>query len=77
VLAVAVLATRGGRLPTLALAWWTVAVWAVRVVDIALVSHHGAAFVLVHAVLAVVSTVAAVAAARAAMAVERRRRAYS
>ena len=54
-LAVAVLVTRGGRLPTLALAGWTAAVWVVRLVDIALLSDHEAAFVVVHAVLAAVS----------------------
>ena len=66
VLAVAVLASRGERLPTLALAGWTIAVWAVRVVDIALLSDHETAFIVVHAVLAVVSTALAVAAVRAA-----------
>jgi hypothetical protein len=54
-LAVAVLVTRGDRGPVLALAGWTVIVWAVRLVDIAFLSDHEAAFVLVHAVLAVVS----------------------
>jgi hypothetical protein len=63
-LAVAVLVTRGGRVPTLALAGWTVAVWSVRVVDIALLSDHDAAFVLVHATLAAVSVALSVVAAR-------------
>ena len=54
-LAVAVLVRRGGRMPTLLLAGWTVAVWAVRLVDIALLSDHEVAFVVVHATLAVVS----------------------
>jgi hypothetical protein len=63
-LAVAVLVTRGGRTVTLALAGWTVAVWAVRLVDIALLSEHDAAFVAVHAVLAVVSIALAVVATK-------------
>ena len=54
-LAVAVLVTRGERVPVLALAGWTVAVWVVRMVDIAFLSDHEVAFVLVHAALAAVS----------------------
>jgi hypothetical protein len=65
VLAVAVLATRGDRIPTLALASWTIAVWGVRVVDIAMLSDHDAAFVVVHAVLATVSIALSAAAIRA------------
>lgn len=49
-----------------AFAVWTVAVWLVRVVGIALHGHE-AAFVVVHAVLAVVSSVLAVAAWRTTM----------
>jgi hypothetical protein len=64
VLAVAVLVSRGARPPTLALAGWTVAVWAVRLVDIAVLSDHEPAFVAVHAVLAVVSIGLAAAAVR-------------
>lgn len=63
-LAVWALATRCARPATLALAGWTVAVWLVRLVDIALLSDHEAAFVVVHAVLAVVSVSLAVLAAR-------------
>jgi len=64
--AVAVLATRGRvAAVVLALAGWTVAVWTVRLVDIAAFSDRGAAFVAVHAVLAVVSVALAAAAARA------------
>lgn len=63
-LAVAVLLTKAGRSATLALAGWTVAVWVVRLVDIALLSDHEAAFVVVHAVLALVSISLAVLAAR-------------
>jgi hypothetical protein len=74
-LAVAVLLTRCGRSATLALAGWTVAVWVVRIVDIALFSDHEAAFVAVHAVLAVVSISLAVAAARPLLARPGRRRA--
>jgi hypothetical protein len=73
-LAVAVLVTRGGRVPTLALAGWTAAVWTVRLVDIALLSDHEAAFVVVHAALAAVSVALAALAARA---VQPLRRAYS
>lgn len=67
-LAVAVLATRGHRLAVLALAGWTVAVWAVRIVDIAVLSDHEAAFVVVHAALAAASIALALWAARAASA---------
>lgn len=64
-LAVAVLATRGRRAPVvLALAGWTVAVWVPRAVDIALLSDHDAAFVVVHLVLAAVSVVLAAWVAR-------------
>ncbi len=49
-----------------AFAAWTVAVWLVRMVGIALHGHE-AAFVVVHAVLAVVSSVLAVAAWRTTM----------
>jgi hypothetical protein len=63
-LAVAVLATRGRRPVVLALAGWTVAVWAVRIVDIALLSDHDAGFVVVHAVLAAVSVAVAAWATR-------------
>ena len=66
VLAIAVVATRGrDRRAVLALSGWTVAVWAVRGVDIALLSDHETAFVVVHLVLAVVSVALAVLAARA------------
>ena len=63
-LAVAVLATRGERLPTLALAGWTIAVWVVRAVDIALLSDHEVSFVVVHTVLAAVSIALGVLALR-------------
>ncbi len=46
-----------------AFAGWTVAVWVVRLAGIA-TADHGAAFVVVHAVLAAVSVTLAVAAAR-------------
>jgi hypothetical protein len=55
-----------GRVATLAvdaLAAWTVAVWAVRVPSI-LLHDHGAAFKVVHTVLAVVSVALAVLAVR-------------
>jgi hypothetical protein len=65
VLAVAVLATRGARLPTLALAGWTIAVWVLRAFDIALLSDHEVGFVVVHTVLAAVSIVLGVLAVRA------------
>ncbi|HET7722671.1 MAG TPA: hypothetical protein VFK43_22080 [Acidimicrobiales bacterium] len=64
VLAVAVLVTTGARLPTLALAGWTIAVWLVRAVDIALLSDHEVGFVAVHTVLAAVSIALAVLALR-------------
>lgn len=54
-LACAVLGTRGRREAVVALAGWTLAVWAVRAVDIALFSDHDAGFVVVHVVLAAVS----------------------
>ena len=73
-LAVAVLLTKAGRSATLALAGWTIAVWVVRILDIALFSDHEAAFVVVHAVLAVVSVSLAVAAARPLLADRRGRR---
>lgn len=60
VLAVAVLFTRAGRIPTLGLAAWTMAVWLVRIVDIAFVSDRAAAFVLVHATLGLLSIILAV-----------------
>ena len=63
-LALLVLATRGGWRPVVALAAWTVAVWAVRAVDIALFSDHDTAFVVVHLVLATVSVALAAWAAR-------------
>lgn len=66
-LAVAVLATRGRREVVLALAGWTVAVWAVRAVDIALLSDHDAGFVAVHLVLAAVSVALSVGAARSVL----------
>jgi hypothetical protein len=72
-LAVAVLLTKAGRSATLALAGWTVLVWVVRIVDIALLSDHEAAFVVVHAVLAVASVSLAVLAARPLLAEGRRR----
>ena len=65
VLAVVVLASRCARPAVLALAGWTTAVWAVRAVDIAVLSDHEAAFVVVHLVLAVVSIALAAWAARA------------
>lgn len=37
------------------LAGWTIAVWVVRIVDIAILSDRGAAFIAVHLVLAAVS----------------------
>lgn len=46
-----------------AFAGWTVAVWVVRLAGIA-TADHGAAFVVVHAVLAAVSVALAVAAVR-------------
>jgi hypothetical protein len=65
-LAVAVLVTRGrDRRAVLGLAGWTLGVWVVRAVDIAFLSDHGAAFVIVHVVLAVVSVALALLAARA------------
>jgi hypothetical protein len=51
-LAAAVLVTRGDRRAVVALAAWTVAVWVVRAVDIALLSDHETAFFVVHVVLA-------------------------
>ncbi len=60
-----VLVTKGRHGPfALALAGWTAAVWAVRAVDIAFLSDHGAAFVVVHLVLAAVSIGLAVWVAR-------------
>ena len=73
-LAVAVLLTKCGRSATLALAGWTVAVWVVRLVDIALLSDHEAAFVVVHAVLALVSVSLAVLATRPLLGDRRGRR---
>lgn len=73
VLAVAVLATRAARSATLALASWTVAVWVVRAVDIALLSDHDTGFVVVHLVLAVVSIALAAAAVVAVSRTARRR----
>jgi hypothetical protein len=67
-LAAAVLITRADRRAVLALAAWTVGVWVVRGVDIALLSDHDTAFVVVHLVLAVVSVALAVAATRSARA---------
>ena len=62
-LAVLVLVTRM-RGAVLALALWTVTVWTVRAVDIALLSDHDTAFVVVHLVLASLSVALAVWAAR-------------
>ena len=67
-LAAAVLVTRGDRRAVLALAAWTVAVWVVRGLDIALLSDHDTVFVVVHLVLAVVSVALAAAATRSARA---------
>jgi uncharacterized PurR-regulated membrane protein YhhQ (DUF165 family) len=53
--AVAVLVRRRERTTALVLAGFTVAVWLVRGADIALLSDHGTAFVVVHLVLATVS----------------------
>lgn len=64
-LAVAVLARPRQRPVVVALAALTLAVWAVRLVDIVVLSEHGAGFKVVHAVLAVVSTALAVRALRA------------
>ena len=65
VLAAAVLATRGRHAGVaLALAAWTVAVWTVRILDIAAFSDRSAGFVVVHAVLAAVSIALAVWAGR-------------
>jgi hypothetical protein len=65
VLAVLALATRGrSRTAGLALAVWTIAVWVVRGIDIALFSDHETAFVVVHLVLATVSVALAVWTAR-------------
>lgn len=50
------------RTATLAFAAWTVAVWVVRAVDIALFSDHEVGFVVVHTVLAVVAIALSVAA---------------
>jgi hypothetical protein len=56
VLAVLVLVTRTRpRLAGLPLAAWTIGVWVVRAIDIAVLSDHEAAFVVVHLVLAAVS----------------------
>jgi hypothetical protein len=60
---------RGGgssalRAAVLALAGWSVAVWVVRVADIALAGDHEVGFVVVHAVLGVGSILLAVLAAR-------------
>ncbi len=52
-LAVLVLATRGHALPSVTLAGWTVVVWAIRLVDIVLLSDHGTGFKVVHAVIGV------------------------
>ena len=65
-LAAAVVVTRGDRRAVLTLAAWTVAVWIVRGVDIALLSDHRTAFVVVHLVLAVVSIALAAAAVTSA-----------
>ena len=73
-LAVAVLLTKAGRTATLALAGWTVLVWVVRIIDIAVFSDHEAAFVVVHTVLAVVSVSLAALAARPLLAGPRGRR---
>ena len=54
---------RDRRLPLL-LAGWTVAVWVVRAVDIAALSDHDTAFVVVHLVLAAVSIALSVWVAR-------------
>lgn len=59
-LAVAVLATRARRPVALTLAAGTVAVWAVRLVDIAAFSDRSAGFVVVHAALAAISVALAV-----------------
>jgi len=53
------------RYGVLALAAWTCAVWAVRILDIAFGGDRAVGFIVVHAVLAVVSAVLAVGAARA------------
>lgn len=55
-----------GRPLLAALAAWTAAVWAVRAVDIAVLSDHDAGFVVVHLALAAVSTALAAGAWRGA-----------
>lgn len=74
-LAVAVLATRGHRATVCGLAGWTVAVWVLRAVDIALLSDHDAGFVVVHLVLAVVSIALAAWAVSDELHVQRQREA--
>jgi hypothetical protein len=64
-LAVAVLARPRQRPVVVALAALTLAGWAVRLVDIVVLSQHGTGFKVVHAVLAAVSTALAVRALRA------------
>jgi len=65
VLAVGVLATLGrDRRWILGLAAWTVVVWAVRLVDIVILSDHGAGFIVVHAAIGLVSVGLAVVAGR-------------
>lgn len=59
-----------GRPAVMALAGWTMAVWAVRTVGIA-TGDHEAAFIVVHLVLAIVSVALSVCAVRAETPVER------
>lgn len=54
-LAAAVLLTRSSGAAVVGLAGLTVLVWLVRIVDIVLLSDHGAAFKAVHVVLGLVS----------------------
>ena len=61
----AVVTGRLERRLLLAFAGWTTVVWVVRVFDIAVLSDHGAAFVIVHAGLGVVSVGLAALAVRA------------
>ena len=66
----AVLRRRSWRRPAvLALAGWTVAVWVVRAVGIAMADHDGA-FIAVHLVLAAISIALALVAARQVRAAE-------
>ena len=63
-LAVAALTPRRNRPVVTALAGLTVLVWSIRILDIALLSDHGAAFTVVHIALGAVSVLLAARAIR-------------